>query len=1011
MKKILLIFILFYTSLSLAQITFPSNEASYTLSPVYVFKNAVIHQDYETTLENAHLIIKENKIIKITNNEKDIPSNAVIIDLNGKHIYPSFIDLYSEFGMPEIKKEQNTGSFKENYIKGAYYWNPAIKSQFNAVEHFVFNNEKANDYRKNGFGIVLSAQKDGIVRGTGVLIALADAKEHENILIEKASTFMSFKKGSSPHYYPSSLMGSIALLRQILYEVKWYASLQNKTETNLSLEYLNQALQLPIIFECSNKWDIFRANKIAKEFQLSFIYKTSGDEYQRMEDLKQLHPQLIVPVNFPEVFDVSDPLDADIIPLSDLKHWELAPTNLTFLEKNNVDFSITMNGLKDVKQFFSNLRKTLNYGVSEKTLLKALTYNPAKFINVEKQIGSLKENYVANFFITDKNIFDENATIIEHWILGKPHIFYDRNADKMNGEYNWTFHNQQFKLIIQGNVAEQKLQIKKDTTHLKSTSKLEYPKIQFQLQDSLFKFTFSGQYNPLDSSISGVLYDLKSHQQIDIIIQKTRSLKDTSKTQRKNFINNLGKIIYPFCAYGMPSPDTLDFFQQTLERLKHRYDALLIKDAIVWTNTKDSVLNEYDVYVVDGKIVRIAPNIDVPKLAFAKVIDAKGMHLTPGIIDEHSHIAISGGVNEWTQASSAEVRIGDVIHPEDINIYRQLAGGVTTAQILHGSANPIGGQCQTIKLKWGYTAEEMKYTRARPSIKFALGENVKQGNSPPSDRFPQTRMGVEQVFNDYFHRAQAYQKEWNRYWSLSEKERQKVSPPRKDLELEALVEILENKRDITCHSYIQSEINMLLHLADSLGFRVNTFTHILEGYKVADKLKQHGSNASTFSDWWAYKMEVMEAIPYNAALLTKMGVNTCINSDDAEMGRRLNQEAGKSIKYGGLSPVQALKLVTLNPAKALGIDKEVGSIEVGKTADLVLWSDFPLSVMAKVKYTIIEGQIFYDEEENKKREEWIQKERARLIEKLLKEKKNGSSTQKYKAKPHQLYHCEDVEIE
>jgi imidazolonepropionase-like amidohydrolase len=210
---------------------------------------------------------------------------------------------------------------------------------------------------------------------------------------------------------------------------------------------------------------------------------------------------------------------------------------------------------------------------------------------------------------------------------------------------------------------------------------------------------------------------------------------------------------------------------------------------------------------------------------------------------------------------------------------------------------------------------------------------------------------------------------------------------------------------------VQSEINMLIHLADSLKFRVNTFTHILEGYKVADKLKQHGANASTFSDWWAYKMEVMEAIPYNAALLTKMGINTCINSDDAEMGRRLNQEAGKSIKYGNLTPVQALKMVTLNPAKALGIDKEVGSIEVGKVADLVLWSDFPLSVYAKVKYTIIDGQIFYDEEDNKRREEYIKKERARIIKKLLKEKKNGSTTQKYQPKPHKLYHCDDVEVE
>ena len=1011
MKKFSFSVLFILTSQIFAQITFPSNEASFNVSATYVFKNAVIHQDYQTTFPNAHLVIKGNKILKVTTSEKDIPLNATIIDLKGKHIYPAFIDLYSDFGMPEIKKQNSSGSFKENYIKGAYYWNPAIKSHFNAIDHFSFQNDKADEYRKNGFAYVLTAQKDGIVRGTGALVALARQSEHENIIQEKSAAFFSFKKGSSPHFYPSSLMGSIALLRQSLYDAQWYSSLPEKKETNISLEHLNQLLKLPLIFECSNKWDIFRSYNIAKEFGINFIYKTAGDEYQRINDLKSIRPKLIVPLNFPEPYDVSDPMDADMIPLTDLKHWELAPTNPTFLEKNNIDFAFTLDGVKEKSNFLPTLRKLLKYGISEKTILKALTYNPAQFINADNQIGSLKKNYLASFFITNKNIFDENAVIIEQWILGKPHIFYNRESDNLIGNYTFTINNQPLSLQISGNIAEQKLVLKKDTTTIKTTTKIQYPTIQFTTNDSIFKLSFSGNFIPKDSSIYGVLFDFKNNHSINVVITKKESLKDTIKPKKIEIIKDYGQIYYPFCAYGVPYPDTLSFFEQILDKLKHRYDALLIKDAIVWTNTKDSVLNEYDVYIVDGKIVRIAPNIDAPKLAFAKIIDAKGMHLTPGIIDEHSHIAISGGVNEWTQASSAEVRIGDVINPEDINIYRQLAGGVTTAHLLHGSANPIGGQCQVIKLKWGYNADEMKYNRAKPSIKFALGENVKQGNSPPSDRFPQTRMGVEQVLNDYFHRSIKYQKEWAKYNALSEKEKKKIPPPRKDLELEALVEILENKRNITCHSYVQSEINMLIHLADSLGFKVNTFTHVLEGYKVADKLKKHGATASTFSDWWAYKMEVMEAIPYNAALLTKMGVNTCINSDDAEMGRRLNQEAGKCIKYGGLSPVQALKLVTLNPAKALAIDKEIGTIEVGKYADLVLWTDFPLSTNAKVKYTIIEGKIFYDDEENKKREELIQKERSRIIEKLLKEKKNGSPTQKYKPHPHKLYHCDDVEVD
>lgn len=1011
MKKITFYFIIIYISQILpvfSQITFPSNEASYKASVVYVFKNACIHQDYKTVLPNAHLIIYQNKIIQVTTSEKNIPQkNSVVIDLKGKHIYPSFIDLYSDIGMPEVKKVSSTGSFKENYIKGAYYWNPAIKSNFNAAQNFVFQKDKANEYRKNGVGIVLTGLKDGIIRGSATLVTLADASEHDLIIYEKAATCFSFKKGSSPHYYPSSLMGAVALIRQALYDAQWYTS--NPSETNLSLQYLNELIKLPIIFECADKWDIFRAHKISEEFKLPFIYKTAGDEYQRITELKNIHPKLIVPLQFPEPFDVSDPLEAETIPLSDLKHWELAPANPTFLEKNAIDFAFTLYELKHKNHLLSTLRKIRKYGISEQTILKALTYNPAQFIHAEHIVGSIKEQYLANFFITNKDIFNDDAVIIEQWIAGKPHIFYDRNADKILGKYIFNFKNTTFTVQIEGNVAEQKLKIKKDTSQLKIISKIAYPQIQFQINDTTYKCSFSGYFNIQDSTIYGILYDPQNLQYQNITMRKIENYKDTTQSIYTEKIQDIGKIYYPFCAYGRPLPDTLNFFEQAIEKLKHRYDALLIKDATVWTNTKDSVLNEYDVYVVNGKIVRIAPNIDVPKLAFAKIINARGMHLTPGIIDEHSHIAIAGGVNEWTQSSSAEVRIGDVINPEDINIYRQLAGGVTSVQLLHGSANPIGGQCQTIKLKWGYHADDMKYQKAKPSIKFALGENVKQGNHPPSDRFPQSRMGVEQVFNDYFHRAKKYQQEWQQYQSLPDKEKKKKVPPRKDLELEALVEILQNKRAITCHSYVQSEVNMLIHLADSLGFKVNTFTHILEGYKVADKIKQHGANASTFSDWWAYKMEVMEAIPYNAALLTKMGVNTCINSDDAEMGRRLNQEAAKSIKYGELSEVQALKLVTLNPARALGISDEVGSIEVGKVADLVLWTDHPLSINAKVKYTIIEGQIFYDEEENQKLETLIEKERARIIEKLMKEKKNGSPTQKYYPKPKKLYHCDDIE--
>ena len=426
-------------------------------------------------------------------------------------------------------------------------------------------------------------------------------------------------------------------------------------------------------------------------------------------------------------------------------------------------------------------------------------------------------------------------------------------------------------------------------------------------------------------------------------------------------------------------------------------------------------MKDCDVLVQNGKIIAVGHNLNIEDV-FPKdrnrpsfnSIEAYGKHITSGIIDEHSHIAITGGVNEGGQASIAEVRIGDVIDPEDQDIYYQLAGGVTAAQLLHGSANPIGGQSALIKLRWGSNAEEMKIQGAAGFIKFALGENVKQSNwgNEYTSRFPQTRMGVEQLYYDHFQRARDYRASQVSMLAGRQKERNKggMGSLRKDLEMEALSEILESKRFITCHSYVQSEINMLMHVADSMGFRVNTFTHILEGYKVADKMKKHGAGASTFSDWWAYKFEVREAIPYNAALMSAQGITVAINSDDAEMGRRLNQEAAKGVKYGGMSEEEAWKMVTLNPAKLLHLDERMGKVAAGMDADIVMWSDNPLSIYALVEKTYVDGVCYYDRELDQKNMKEMALERAKIIERMAGE--DGKDKKKPSADDKHRYHCD-----
>ncbi len=397
--------------------------------------------------------------------------------------------------------------------------------------------------------------------------------------------------------------------------------------------------------------------------------------------------------------------------------------------------------------------------------------------------------------------------------------------------------------------------------------------------------------------------------------------------------------------------------------------------------------------VKNGKIEKIGKNLTSGNLL---TIDATGKHLTTGIIDEHSHIAATS-INEGGQNSSAEVTIEDVLDPEDINIYRNLAGGVTAIQILHGSANPIGGRSAIIKPRWGADAKGLLYKDAPKFIKFALGENVKQSNWQSYSRFPQTRMGVEQLYVNYFTRAKEYEVK-----KLSGK------PYRYDLEMEVLVEILNKERFISCHSYVQSEINMLMKVAERFNFRINTFTHILEGYKVADKMREHGVGGSTFSDWWAYKYEVKDAIPYNASIMAAAGVTVAINSDDAEMSRRLNQEAAKSIKYGGMSEEEAWKMVTLNPAKLLHLDDKVGSIKVGKDADLVLWSDHPLSVYAIAEKTLIEGAVYFDIEKDKLQRAAIKEEKNKLI-KLMRDDKNKGVKKKIPVKKQKKqFTCESL---
>lgn len=1010
MKKIFLLLAVVIGQAAHAQETFPVNGTSNKNHTTYAFTNVRIVVDPETTIDNGTLIVKDG-LITAVGPKATVPKGAEVVDLKGKTIYPGLIDAYTNYGMPEIKKGGGGwGPQMESNIKGAYGWNAAIKSDVEANKLFTDDPKAADEMRRLGFGAVLTFQKDGIVRGSGAVVALGDGRENELMISDKAAAMYSFDKGSSSQDYPSSLMGAIALLRQTYLDADWYKRDKAKKEYNISLDAFNNLQTLPQIFETTDKLNILRADKIGDEFKVNYIMKGSGNEYQRLDDLKATNCKLIIPLNFPVAYDVEDPYDAANISLTELKHWEMAPVNPYALEKFVIPFAITTSDLKDKKDFWKNLRKAILYGLSEKQALKSLTTIPAQMLNVSDKVGALKAGMIANFIITSGDLFDEKTIIYENWVKGNPYRIVDYNAIDVRGNYDLSYGNgRTVKLKIEGEPDKLKATVSQDTAKTPATVSLsgDAVTINFNPKETTGTLRLTGHVNtdPLKMSGSGQLAD---GSWISWTATYTSALSDAKKDTAKKQAPELGQVIYPFCAYGKPIED-MTRVKEAVNDFKTRYDAILIKHVTVWTNEAEGVLKNQDVYLTEGHIVRIADDINAPKLAFAKVIDGTGMQLTPGIIDEHSHIALMS-VNEGTQASSAEVRMGDVINSEDISIYRQLAGGVTSAQLLHGSANPIGGQSAIIKLRWGKSPEAMKFEKADGFIKFALGENVKQSNWGDLNvvRFPQTRMGVEQVYYDYFTRAKEYDAKQKAYGALSDKAKAE-SPFRRDLELEAIAEILNKKRFITCHSYVQSELNMLMHVGDSMGFQVNTFTHVLEGYKVADKMKARNIGGSTFADWWAYKMEVKDAIPYNAALMTQMGIVTAINSDDAEMGRRLNQEAAKTVKYGGMAEEEALKMVTLNPAKLLHLDKRVGSIKVGKDADVVLWSDNPLSIYAKVMYTIIDGQIYYDRKEDEQMRIDIQKERARIIQKMLDEKKDGAVTQKPVLKKKELFNCDSMQ--
>ncbi len=978
--------LLMHLTLTAQQDNLPVVGVSDNRPDTWFLKGANVVVDHTTTLENADIIIKDGRIAEVGKGLK-VPAGAQVADITGKTVYPSFIDIYSAYG---IQRESRTAQASQtsgidpsilSLIGGlsgrqtsaasrprvADYWNEGIRESYDAVSGFLPDDRSAGEYRQAGFGAVVTHRDDGIARGTSALVTLGNDRTNKVVLAEKVSTNFSFSRGTSQDAYPTSQFGSIALLRQFYYDASWYNSLSDGLFFDSALEAEKRNRNLPKVFEVRSRYEIIRAHNIGKEFGFSYIIKGAGDEYQTIDDIRKTGVSLILPLNFPETPDVKDPYTANGIRLDQLKHWELAPHNPGIVAGAGIEFAITASDLRRKSDFLRNLRKAVSCGLDKADALRALTSVPAKMTGNGHLVGAVKPGMVANILITSGDIFDEGCTIYENWVQGTRHVITPRDIVEVGGIYELKAGGKVYSLELEQSGTRLTARVKSGETVMRTEATLSGNLLTISFTENRSNVRLTGHaegkvLKGTGQAADGTWIEWRADYREPVSRRERQNVREAEKAEP-------GTIVYPFRAYG--------WHERPVQ------EDILIRNATIWTLEKEGIIEGGDVLIRNGKISAVGRNL---RASGARIIDGTGMHLTPGIIDEHSHIA-SDATNETGNAITSEVRIVDVIDPSDRSIYQQLAGGVTTSHILHGSANPIGGQSAIIKLRWGFSAEEMLVKGQTQFLKHALGENVKRTTT----RFPNSRMGTEQIIRDAYLRAGEYAAEWKKYNSLSPREKAGAAVPRRDLQMDALVEILEGRSFMTCHTYVQSEANMIMRLSEELGIRAHTLIHMNEGYKVADIMAAHGAAGSVFSDWWAYKNEVWEGIPYNAPILLSQGVLTCLHSDDAEMARRLNQEAGKMVKYGNISHEDALKLVTLNPAKILHLDDRIGSIRVGKEADLVLWTDNPLSIYARADKTIIDGIVFYDEDKDAEIKEWIDRERNRIIQKILNQSPQQSS--------------------
>ncbi|MFT5733604.1 MAG: imidazolonepropionase-like amidohydrolase [Planctomycetota bacterium] len=845
--------------------------------------------------------------------------------------------------------------------------------------------------------------------------------------------------------YPTSEMGAIALVRQAFLEADRYEQClavdaaapkgHEPVQPNAALQAIADSGSVaPLFFVSRSELQTLRAGKLAAELGRSMMVKGTGTEFRRLGAVASLGLPMVIPVSYPDAPDVSTPEKAAGQSLRDLMAWEEAPTNARRLVDAGVTIALTSEGLEKRSSFPAAVRTTIERGLDPEDALRALTTTPAALLGIDDRLGRVAPGMLAHLVVREGEPFAKKSKVRDVWVAGKRFPINKPTPPSLDGAYAFEIPSLG---SLDGVSGELMVRDRKTLEFVVAGRTIEAKKVNF----GPFHVHFHLMGSDVEEGLSGVfmgsgLFEgelihgtLTSPDGSSEFWTATRTgdapepkKKDKDKDSTDGASDDadgadaedsaestsddgdapeapeaeesdddaneatsedeaaepeaegteLRDLPVPFGAYGR------------MEMPQSR--AVIFRGATVWTSAAAGNVEGAVVVIENGKVRYVGPAEFAPKIEGAEDYDATGLHITPGLIDCHSHTGISGGVNEVGRRVTSEVRVADVIDPDDMNFYRQLAGGLTAANQLHGSANAIGGQNSVVKLRWGVDfPDQMRAEGAMPGIKFALGENPKRvaaGSSQP-DEYPTTRMGVAALIRDRLVAGKEYREEWERYDVLSSYEKRRVMPPKVSLELQAMGEIVAGERWIHSHSYRQDEILMLGRLAQEFGFKIGTFQHVLEGYKVADAIAETAIGASTFSDWWAYKFEVIDAIPHNAAIMAEVGVNVSINSDSDEHARRLNTEAAKAMKYGGMSPEEALKLVTLNPAIQLGLGDRTGSLEAGKDADIAIWSGNPLSYASRCVSTWVDGAEMFSADEDADMRVAAETDRQRIIQKIL----------------------------